>query len=138
MKYSKLNGYKYKLEEDVVVTLFVFFVKDIVVDHPFVTILEGKLTVKKGYCWDGASYITLDTKSSMKGSLAHDALYQLMREGLLDREVWRKYADELLRDICIEEGMWKWRANLWYKAVRKGAYKSSLPRKNPRNKVIEI
>lgn len=133
MKYSKLKGYKYKLEEDVSLTLKY----TIMIQHPFVRTFGYELLIKAGYTWDGASYLTIDTKSSMKGSLVHDALYQMMREGLLDR-AYRKYADELLRDICIEEGMWKWRAKMWYKAVQKHAYKSSLPRKNPRNKVIVI
>ena len=135
MKYSKLKGYKYKLEEDVIVQLK--FISG-TIDHPFVTLdALSLLTIKKGYTWDGASFITFDTKSSMKSSLVHDALYQMMREGLLSRD-YRNYVDELLRDISIEEGMWKWRANLWYRVVQKYAFKSSISRKNPRNKVIEI
>lgn len=76
----------------------------------------GLLTIKKGYAWDGASGPTVDTKSSMRGSLVHDALYQLM--GVDERLLpYRPYADDLLYQICCEDGMSSFRAYLWLKAV---------------------
>ena len=44
---------------------------------------DGTLVVPRGYCWDGASGPTLDTKATMVASLVHDVFYQMMREGLL-------------------------------------------------------
>ena len=41
----------------------------------------------------------------MRGSLVHDALYQLMRNGLLDRDEFRDEADSELIRICREDGM---------------------------------
>ncbi len=43
----------------------------------------------------------------MRGSLVHDALYQLMRrpENGLDGNVHRETADRILKDICKEDGM---------------------------------
>jgi len=81
---------------------------------------SGRLTVRAGYAWDGPSGPTSDTKDFMRGSLAHDALYQLMREGLLAQK-WRKAADRLLHDLCRQDGMSWFRA--WYvlKAVREFA-----------------
>ena len=79
---------------------------------------EGVLSIPKHYAWDGPSGLTIDTKSFMRGLLVHDALYQLMRLGKLDYEVHRKTADQILRDICIEDGMWKFRAAYVYRAVR--------------------
>lgn len=78
---------------------------------------DGLLTIQKGYSWDGASGPTIDTDSFMRGSLVHDSLYQLMRDGKVDRK-HRQYADELLRDICIEDGMYRWRAAYVYWSVR--------------------
>jgi hypothetical protein len=78
---------------------------------------NGKLTCHKGYAWDGASGPTFDTPDSMRASLGHDALYQLMRMGLLPPSC-RDEADSLLRKICIEDGMNPVRAKLWYMAVR--------------------
>ena len=72
----------------------------------------GELIIKKGYAWDGST-VVMDTKACMRASLVHDSLYQLMREGLLHIS-HRDYADRRYRDMCIEDGMWKWHANLRY------------------------
>ena len=87
---------------------------------------DGMLTIKDGYAWDGPSGPTIDTKSSMRGALVHDAGYQLMRLKLISR-MWRPYFDGLLRDICIEDGMWRWRANMWYDMVRQFAESAADP-----------
>ena len=78
---------------------------------------DGTLFISKGYSWDGPSGPTFDTKNFMKGSLVHDALYQLMREKFLEFS-YRKYADELLKEMCIEDGMSRLRAFYVYWAVR--------------------
>ena len=152
MKYRCLKGYKYERLETVAVDTKIL--DEAVGFKTYIILWEGgRLFIKKRYVWDGASFLTFDTKSSMRGSLVHDALYQLMREGLLDRK-WRKHADELLRDICIEESKrlnpgWslkaktkraflKQRFNVWYFFVRRFGKKSSMPRKKPRGRVIEI
>ena len=78
---------------------------------------NGLLTIRKGYAWDGPSGPAIDTKDSLRGSLIHDALYQLMRLGLLPQSC-RAEADALLRDICIDDGMNPARAELWRLGVR--------------------
>jgi hypothetical protein len=71
----------------------------------------GLLTIKKRYAWDGCSGPTFDDKTNMRGGLIHDALYQLMRLGLLFQEN-RIVADNILRNTCLEDGMSSFRA--WY------------------------
>ena len=99
---------------------------------------SGRLTIKKGYAWDGPSGPTIDTPSIMRGSLVHDCLYQLLRETDFgapethDRR--RKKADEILYQICIEDGMWKWRAKWILAAVRKGGGPAAARR---RRKIYE-
>jgi len=78
---------------------------------------QGFLTIKKGYAWDGPSGPTIDTPSFMRGSLVHDALYQLMREDRLSRDTCRNAADRLLRDICRADGMYWWRRAWVYAGV---------------------
>lgn len=78
---------------------------------------DGLLTIAAGYAWDGASGPAIDTPSFMRGSLVHDALYQLIGLGVLTVDD-RKAADKLLREICIEDGMWRIRAAWVYAAVR--------------------
>ena len=77
----------------------------------------GLLKIKAGYAWDGASGPTLDTPSSMRGSLVHDALYQLIREGLFE-EWYRLEADVEAQRIWREDGMWKWRVMSWFLSLR--------------------
>lgn len=74
----------------------------------------GVLWIREGYCWDGPSGPSVDTKSFMRASLVHDALYQLMREGHLPLHL-RGAADDLLQQHCREDGM-SWLRS-WY--VRK-------------------
>jgi len=125
MKYIKFNHkYKYKLvagyvHENIKIPGFMS------VDG-FVTLESGTLLLRKGYAWDGPSGPTIDTPDFMRGSLVHDALYQLMREGLLNIK-YRPYADMLLRDICLADGMAKWRANYVYWAVRTFAAACAKP-----------
>jgi len=62
----------------------------------------------------------------MRGSLVHDALYQLMREGLLDYK-YRDHADKLLQKMCIMDGMSRFRAWYVYRALLRLGGKNALP-----------
>ena len=111
------GGYKFQLKADYSVGTPIRALRDCNLDY--VSIREsGLLTIKSGYAWDGPSGPTIATKSFMRGSLVHDALYQLMREGGLDRLVFREAADQLLRTICLEDGMLSFRAWYVYHGVR--------------------
>jgi len=116
------SGYKYQLAEEYRVKVSIKPEQDIPIDKPGESFLElkkdGTLIVKRGYAWDGPSGPTLDTPSFMRGSLVHDALYQLIRNKDIGEE-WRDEADEELRRICREDGMWKIYSNWVYWAVRK-------------------
>lgn len=78
---------------------------------------DGTLRIRAGYAWDGASGPTYDSKSSMRPSLVHDALFQLMRMRLLALAC-REIADLIFKRLCLADGMWSVRAQLWYHAVR--------------------
>ncbi len=117
-------GYKYQLTRDYEVKIPVH--GHVVTAKYFSLDTDGTMKIKAGYAWDGPSGPTWDTKSFMRGSLVHDALYQMIRLGLLPRE-YREKADAILRDICIEDGMWKWRAAYVYWAVRRFAAQAAHP-----------
>lgn len=82
--------------------------------------LAPLLVVREGYAWDGPSGPAISTRTFMRASLFHDALYQLIREGHLAAS-YRKDADQVLRDVCLEDGMCALRAWWVYHAVRLGA-----------------
>lgn len=119
------SGYKYQLATGYGVQTNIYSPEAILTE--FITLsMNGLLFIKRGYAWDGASGPTIDTKSSMRGSLVHDALCQLMRLGLLGSE-WRYAVDRELEIKCLEDGMWRWRARLWFKAVRRVGKFATLP-----------
>ena len=78
---------------------------------------NGVLEIKAGYAWDGPSGPTIDTKNFMRGSLVHDALYQLMEEGHLP-PTFRKAADQELNRTLKADGMSAIRRWWVYGAVR--------------------
>ena len=111
-------GYKYQLAETYQVAVPIFPSEPIASE--FISLgRDGALTIAKGYAWNGPSGPAADTKNFMRGSLVHDALYQLMREGRLDAALWRDHADVLLRDMCVEDGMSKIRAWWVYTALQR-------------------
>jgi hypothetical protein len=87
---------------------------------------DGILVIYSGYCWDGPSGPTIDTKNFMRGSLIHDALYQLIREGKLPKKC-RLHADRALQIICLEDGMCGVRAWYVYHSVDKLAASAADP-----------
>ena len=142
------DGYKYQLAEDYQIQTTIYPKGDIITEYISLT-MQGLLTVKEGYSWDGASGPTIDTKSSMRAGLVHDALYQLMRQELIS-QTCRKIADEMLRDIMLEDVSTEYavpegasmmskimlkiereaglaRARTWFWAVRKFAMSAANP-----------
>lgn len=135
MLIMKTKGYKYisKSEEYFISDLL----KGIDIEVSFVKIKNNIITVRKEYAYDGPSGPTIDTKAFLFGSLYHDAMYQLMREGILDRKKYKSIADKLMREVCLREGMCEFRAWYTYKTVTyfKGGTK---PKKRPRGRIIEL
>lgn len=113
------DGYKYQLKADYVIQGPIVPPRAIDAEYLALT-LGGVLTVKKGYAWDGPSGPTVDTRNFMRGSLVHDACYQLIREGYISAVKYRDVADRWLQAICIEDGMSVLRAWWVYQGVHWG------------------
>lgn len=111
------DGYKYQLKAAYTVAIDIMPATTIETEYINLD-AEGKLVIAKGYAWDGPSGPTVDTLTFMRGSLVHDALYQLMRESHLDHIIYREPADRVLQKICKEDGMWSVRAWWVYHGVR--------------------
>lgn len=120
--YRDIRRYKYQLLDDYVIDIDIHPPEEILEPPPplgtYVRLgTDGRLTLSRFYAWDGPSGPSIDTKNFMRGSLVHDALYQLIRAGRIP-EASREYADGLLRAICIEDGMSRFRAWYVHRAVR--------------------
>lgn len=111
------EGFKYQLTKDYWASTGIIPPVDTIYTR-FITLHKsGRLTVGSAYAWDGPSGPTIDTLNSMRSSLEHDALYQLMRMNLLPPE-YRLKADERMRVVCLEDGMSEFRADYWYRSLR--------------------
>jgi hypothetical protein len=115
IKYKRVK-YKYKLEEDYEIQTELRPGYGVILSGLSSLSGAGVLTILKGYCWDGPSGPTIDTKNFMRGSLVHDALYQLIRLELLPL-AYKREVDKQLRRDCIKDGMSAFRAWYVYKSV---------------------
>ena len=133
--YRKLKKYKYQLMDDYIIQIDIKPIQNI--EFKFLSLSsEGALTIRKSYAWDGPSGPTIDTRNFMRGSLVHDVLYQLMRLSALDYKVHRKRADEILKELCLEDGMSSFRAWYVYQAVHLFAKRGACPREEPEVEII--
>ena len=108
------SGYKYQLAEEY--TIETGIIGGLAQTEFLLLSEDGLLTIKSGYAWDGPSGPTVDTSDFMRGSLVHDALYQLMRQGYLSLDA-REDVDRLLQVICLEDGMSSFRAHYVFEGV---------------------
>lgn len=112
-----LRGVKYWLV-DPYETQLVYVAPGVDIETDFIRLsASGRLLLRKGFAWNGASGPTWDDHTNMRGSGVHDALYELMAAGLLGPE-WREPADMELRRIMVEDGMHPDRAEIWFNMVR--------------------
>lgn len=128
------SGYKYQLAVTYIMQTGIVPEHDIHTEY-ISLYTSGLIIIRKGYAWDGPSGPTVDTKNFMRGSLEHDALYQLMRMELLPQN-YRIQADKRLKVVCLEDGMSTIRAQWVYLGVR-SPFAASAARPSSRKKVIK-
>lgn len=124
MKYRNLKKYKYQLYEH---TSIITKLEGYCITTKFISLTkEGTLHIQNGYCWDGPSGPSIDTKTFMRASLFHDVGYQLIRMKKLPIDT-KPIIDNLLRSIALEDGMCKFRAWYAFKAVNVFGNYSCVP-----------
>ncbi|NCC32817.1 MAG: hypothetical protein EOM24_12470 [Chloroflexia bacterium] len=116
MKVAKFkSGYKYQLQDTYVTTVGIVGCS---ATASFLRLdADGRLVIAGGYAWDGAT-LCPDFDWIVRGTLIHDAIYQLIRTGLVDAK-HKAAADNALHKACIEDGAWKWQAALVRFAVHR-------------------
>jgi hypothetical protein len=132
MKYK--DGYVYQVAEDYQQILP--FAPKRAIKTDFIKFFpDGRLIIKKGYAWDGASCFP-DLNSIIKPSLVHDALYQLLRHRHLSPD-YKDKADRLLQDMCKKSGMSTWMAWCVYQGVKWGGGSASNPENKKKIKIAK-
>ncbi len=84
---------------------------------------DSIITSKKTFQW-GASFLTVDTPSTRRASCIHDAFFHLSDKGVFKGENSKNImytSNELLYKMCLEDGMYKWRAKMWKEALDAGS-----------------
>lgn len=129
MKGDKIRlrkGYKYSLWDTYCVQLPLIIGYE--VDHRLFKLdKQGWLTIHEDYPWDGASGPTWDSASTMRGSLVHDALFEMIRLGFLPASEIHNANLELWR-ICVEDGMLSVRARIWLAVLDKFGWAAAVRR----------
>jgi len=121
-----VEGFKYQLSDKEISFLIPSLSPYAGVKTDWIEIRAGGLLVlKHGFASDGASGPTIDTPSSMRGSFVHDALFELMRKGLIPRSFFL-LANEIIREMCIKDDMWRWRANAWKEMLDRFGHKNVM------------
>lgn len=127
------EGFKYQLARGFIHQLR--YNPNVEIKTDFITIdLNGVMSLANYYAWDGPSGPTYDSKNSMRGSLVHDPLYQLMRMGLLPLS-YRHFVDDEMYLILREDGMSWIRAKCWHWGLTYKAESAALPKN--KKKILE-
>jgi hypothetical protein len=127
IKYIKKKT-KYRLEEDYTAMTGIIGYEG---ETPLIKLtLIGKLTIKYGYGFD-PSGPTIDTKSALRGSLEHDAFFELMRDGFIPISEMDKINDRL-EFVCKEDGMIDERAEAWDYFLDMLGHSSADPKNKPK------
>ena len=137
MKISFRGGYKYQTVNSPVKFQLRAFKSPTGHVTPFCEITkDGLLTIRSSYAWDGPSGPTVDTDNFMLGSLVHDCLYEMLRNGYLPHNQWHKADAELdrINQLCGMSRVRRW----W---VRKGLAmaggRAALPKNKKPVRVLE-
>lgn len=122
--------YRYRLVQTYTIRIDIDIKADICTNFIELT-REGVLTIRQGYEWNGAAGPTVDTESLMRASLVHDALYQLMRNSMINTAN-REYVDNLFKKIAQEDGVSRLRSWLLHYAIRKFGLGAASPESRKR------
>lgn len=86
---------------------------------------DGLLIIKSGFVWDGPSGdifglidLTPNEPETMRASLVHDVLARAMTDGKIGYE-WISTSNWLLKQMLIEDGFDRGRAQLWYSMLER-------------------
>lgn len=131
------SGYKYQLDQDFIIQLTHLRPLGAIVTKYIRLDCDGLLAVRAGYAWDGCSGPTWDDKTNHVASLAHDALYQLIRMEMLEHKEW-KASDQEFDIIAAQYKMNKLRRWYYQKGLRLANGSAADPKNKKKVHVIKL
>ena len=120
MKYQKVQGFRvveaWSYQTDIAT--------DRTIETQYVDLIEGLLVMKPGFCFEGsipgprwfAKLLGFIGKKSKRGYCGHDAVYDLIKNGLLE-PFWKEAADALMHEIHLKDKMSRPAAKIVYRSV---------------------
>lgn len=108
--------YKFTEEKDLVIQTALRPAKPCIIQGFVFLDTDGKLYIYKGYSHNGVT-LGIDFKFTRLAALVHDALFQLMQEGLLPMSFFKQCNLELKR-LMIANGSSKFVAKFYYFMVQ--------------------
>ncbi len=124
MRYQKVQGFRvyntWSYQTEIVI--------NVIIRTYYIDLIEGLLVMKRGFCFEGSApgpkwllkVLGILGKKSKRGYCAHDAIYDLIKNGHLE-PFWKKSADDLMHEIHLKDKMVKPAAKIVYKSVVKFA-----------------
>ena len=113
-QYMILRDGRYRLTEDFE---FATYIRGNFYSRGTVEFSKGKLSLKKGFTWDGPSGPAIDTANTLLASCVHDALYEIIDKGILYGNA-RLSADKIYRRLLKVNGVVWWRRMVHYIGLR--------------------
>ena len=111
MKYQKVQGFRVAVTWEYQTQIAV----DRIIRTEWVDLVKGLLIMKQGFCFE-PSGPTIKTKSVMQGCCVHDAIYYLIRNGLLEPH-WKEPGDDLMKEIHLQDEVNAFRAGYFHWSV---------------------
>lgn len=132
--YIKLRDpyYKYMVIETFKIK-FDFQIKNF--EGKYYIFYDNMLFIKQGYVWNGTLGPTIDSHSTMVASLAHDVMYQAIREGA---SIKKEEADLIFYNFMLQKSsnfISKLRAKTFFLSLKLFSYSSNRGRVE-NNKII--
>jgi hypothetical protein len=103
------RGYSYKLVKQFKIKVPI----RVNAESKFIHLRDGTLTIDEGYTWDGPTG-SPDLDKEMRASLVHDALYELVRNGHLSKDLIPEM-NKIFEEIDLEDGDGGFRAEFMYR-----------------------
>jgi hypothetical protein len=114
MNYSDIRDKKYRLDEPLQFHTGIIPPYPIKKNYGYLS-AEGVLSLKPGFCSDGATG-AIDTKDFLVPAFVHDWFCDMVNDKTLPVE-YRRKADDLLKQMLLDNGMSPIRAEYVHRAV---------------------